>query len=250
MTEEITIKAFKAKDDPIRCAEFVRNHRRVLESFGIANVTTNNEYWCYDPDTYVIVAESWRHGMIGGIRVEVNRGSRTLPIEKAIFSMDEKIKPILSDYAIQGVGEVCGLWNSSSFNNMGLPLLLSFAAVSISNQIGIRSLTCLVAHYTLRHALKVGFTLIEDVGDGGTFTYPIPSIKAIAMIIPDSFLLENASVPNRKKLFSLRIRPAQQRIEQLGEKPMTVTYDLMVDRSIIPIQSYRAIQRVWLKHSA
>lgn len=250
MRQEITIRAFKATDDPIGCAEFVRNHRAILESFGITNVTTNNETWCTDTDTYVIVAESPTHGMVGGIRVEVSRGGRTLPIEEALFDLDHRIKPTISEYAKGGIGEVCGLWNSESFNSMGLPLLLSFAAVSISNQLGIKSLTCLVAHYTLRHALKVGFSLMEEVGDGGTFTYPIPSIKAIAMLIPDAVLLENAAPANRHKLFSLRIRPEQLREEHTGSIPLLVQYDLLIDRRVIPIQSYQAIQREWLKHSA
>ena len=74
--ERITFKAFHAPDEPELCAEFLREHRRVLEDFGIANVTTNTADWTSDPDTYVIVAISEKQGMVGGIRVEVDKDNK------------------------------------------------------------------------------------------------------------------------------------------------------------------------------
>ncbi|MEZ4738192.1 MAG: hypothetical protein R2818_02285 [Flavobacteriales bacterium] len=78
--EQLTFKAFRAISEPELCAEFLRQHRKVLEDFGIPNVTTNNDDWISDPDTYVIVAISDKEGMVGGIRVEIATDDRECPL--------------------------------------------------------------------------------------------------------------------------------------------------------------------------
>ncbi|MCB0763476.1 MAG: hypothetical protein KDB84_02145, partial [Flavobacteriales bacterium] len=162
--EKLVFRAFRAVDEPDTCATFIREHVRVLEDFGITNVTTNTESWTRDPNTYVIVAISDELGMVGGIRVQVARSGEPLPMEQALSKMDPAIIPSLAALLPEGNAEVCGLWNANRFAARGLPSLLAFAAVSLANQLGIRSMVCLVAHYTLRHALRVGFTVMGDVG--------------------------------------------------------------------------------------
>ncbi|MCB0765504.1 MAG: hypothetical protein KDB84_12400, partial [Flavobacteriales bacterium] len=125
----------------------------------------------------------------------------------------------------------------------GLPSLLAFAAVSLANQLGIRSMVCLVAHYTLRHALRVGFTVMGDVGEEGTFTYPIPSIKAIAMVIPDVITLTTAHIAQRQQLFSLRLRPAQLRIENVSGTDLMICYDLSLGGLLVDLTTYQGIWR-------
>lgn len=248
--DKLTFRAFKAVDDPESCAMFLKKHRAVLEVFGIPNVSTNNEKWCTDPDTYVIVAESAEHGMVGGIRVEVSWGGRCLPMSDALRKIDGRIDERIERLAEHGTGEVCGLWTAMSFNSRGLPLQLSFAAVSLGNQLGIRSMTCLVAHYTLRHALRVGFTIMEDIGDGGTFTYPIPSIKAIAMVIPDIISMDTASLTSRQFIMSLRIRPDQKRLEVQNNMVQEVNYALHLDRKVLSMAPYRIISEERLRYTA
>lgn len=239
--ETLTLKAFRAVDEPGLCAEFLRQHRKVLEDFGITNVTTNNEAWTQDPETYVIVAISDVEGMVGGIRIEVDHETRELPIRTALFKLDHRIDRELSQLRTSGNAEICGLWNANSYSSKGLPTLLAFAAVSLANQIGIRSLVCLVAHYTLRHALKAGFTIMEGIGDGGTFTYPIPSIKAIAMVIPDAIALSTAPLVHRQQLLSLRLRPSQERIDILNGKPVRLKYDLWLAGKVIDLGAYKEV---------
>lgn len=240
--ETLTIKAFKATDEPGLCAEFLRGHRKVLEDFGIPNVTTNTEAWTTDPDTYVIVAISSVQGMVGGIRVELGMEGRHLPIHEALVKMDPTIHMTLEELRFRGNAEVCGLWNANSYSTKGLPTLLAFAAVSLANQIGLNTLVCLVAHYTLRHALKAGFTIMEHLGDGGTFTYPIPSIKAIAMVIPDVIGLGTTVSPFRQQLLSLRLRPEQQRVQVLGGEAITIDYQLCLGGRLIDLSAYRSIE--------
>lgn len=240
--ETLTFKAFRASDEPELCAEFLREHRKVLEDFGITNVTTNTAAWTKDPDTFVIVAISDRAGMVGGIRLEVDREGRHLPIHDALSRMDPNVHMALERLRHNGNAEVCGLWNANRYSAKGLPTLLAFAAVSLANQIGTRSLVCLVAHYTLRHALKAGFTIMEELGEGGTFTYPIPSIKAIAMVIPDAISLSAATSPYRHQLLSLRLRPEQRRTETLNGETTLLVYQLCIGCKVLDMSAYRAIE--------
>lgn len=246
----IAIRAFRAVDEPETCSEFLRQHRKVLEDFGIEHVNTNNADWAKDPDTYLIVAESPTLGMIGGLRIELLKEGRKLPIVDALEKLDRRIEQSVRQWSGNGCAEICGLWNSSKFTNRGLPTLLGYAAVAIANQIHVGSMVCLIAHYTLRHALKVGFTIMEDVGDGGTFTYPIPSIKAIAMVMPDTLLLTEASHRHRLPVLSLRMRPVQQRVEQPGAETLVVDYHLQLDTKVIDISAYREVIEQRLRFSA
>ena len=239
--EQLTFKAFRAVSEPALCVEFLRQHRKVLEDFGIQNVSTNTDTWTKDPDTYVIVAISDIHGMVGGIRVEVGRTGRKLPLEQALYHLDDRIALTLEEFRPNGNAEVCGLWNANHYSSKGLPSMLAFAAVSLANQIGLRSLVCLVAHYTLRHAVKAGFTIIEDVGQAGTFTYPIPSIKAIAMVIPDAITLRTAPFPYRQQLLSLRLRPEQERVELLNGEAVLIKYQLYIEGQVLDMTTYQSI---------
>lgn len=240
--ETIRFKAFRATDDPALCAEFLRQHRKVLEDFGITNVTTNTEAWTSDPQTYVIAAISDQVGMVAGIRVEMDHADRALPIEDALRKLDPKIVGVLAEMRASGNGEVCGLWNANSHGSFGLPALLAFAAVSLANQIPAAKLVCLVAHYTVRHALKAGFVPMKELGEDGTFTYPIPSIKAIAMVIPDALSLATAPPLLRKDLISLRLRPRQEKLILVQDRPVRLVYDLHLDPSAPEQVLYRAIE--------
>jgi hypothetical protein len=246
----LTIRAFKAVDEPETCAQFIAQHRKVLEDFGIAHVNTNTDSWVTDPDVYVIIAEAPGQGMVGGLRLELANDLRRLPMVEALEKLDGRIGRSVSKWAEGGCAEICGLWNSNQYAGRGLPTLLGYAAVAIANQVGVRSLVCLIAHYTLRHALRVGFTIMEDIGEEGTFTYPIPSIKAIALVMPDAILLNHAQNRHRLPVLSLRMRPNQVRIEQPAHEPIMVHYALQLDSLLIDMAAYQELNDYRLKYTA
>lgn len=248
MEEKLLIRAFRAPDEPETCEEFLREHRRVLEDFGITNVSTNTNAWCMDPNTYVLVAMTTEGRMVGGIRVEI-AGNRALPIADALRKLDPRIDKEVNDLASHGTAEVCGLWNANDYSSRGIPNVLSLAAVSIGNQLPIRSMVCLVAHYTLRHALRAGFNMMEAVGEAGTFTYPIPSIKALAMVIPDVRSLDSSPAAVRRNIMSLRLRPDQVRSERPAQVDLELTYSLLLDRSAPTAGPYALIQQAHLEHA-
>lgn len=248
--ERIKIRAFKAVDEPATCLEFIKQHRKVLEDFGISHINTNTDKWIHDPDTYVIIAESPTMGMVGGLRIEVANAHRPLPIIEAIAPLDPNIGRVMRHWEAEGCGEICGLWNANRFAGRGLPTVLGYAAVAIANQIGVKSLICLIAHYTLRHALRVGFTIMEGVGEEGTFSYPIPSIKAIALVMADTILLDGARNTHRLPVISLRVRPKQERVEQVATDPILVEYDLQLDTHFVDFRAYHELHVERLRHSA
>ncbi|HRH69757.1 MAG: hypothetical protein JNL43_01560 [Flavobacteriales bacterium] len=225
----VTIHAFRAIDNADLCTAYIREHRRVLEDFGVLQAVPSDHAWMMDPDCIVLLASHRELGLVGGIRIEHAKPGSKLPMEKSIAPFDPTIAEIIAPFAANGCGEICGLWNANRFAGHGVPLLLSMAAVSVAHQVGLKSLTCFVAHYTLRHALKVGFQILETVGDGGAFNYPVPRIKSFAMVIPDTILLEGAPSAFRERLISLRCRPIQERIESPTGLPYLVRYVLHVD---------------------
>ena len=123
-------------------------------------------------------------------------------------------------------------------------------ADDLSSQLGLRSMVCLIAHYTLHHALKVGFTLLDEVGDGGTFSYPIPSIKAIALYVPDVISVDQAQSRHRQRVISLRLRPDQIAVEEPVDKPMTVDYRLNLRQSAHEIDQFQDILASRLRFTA
>ena len=246
----VTIHAFRAIDEPALCTDYIREHRRVLEDFGVLQAVPSDHTWMRDPDCIVLLASHRNLGLVGGIRIERAKPGSSLPMERSIQPFDPSITQTIAPYAAEGCGEICGLWNAHRFAGHGVPLLLSMAAVSVAHQVGLKSLTCFVAHYTLRHALKVGFQILETVGDGGAFNYPVPQIKSFAMVIPDTILLEGAPTAYRERLISLRCRPLQERMESPTGISYPVRYLLHVDADQRDLAVYGSIASEHLRQCA
>ncbi|MFN6115498.1 MAG: hypothetical protein ACK46G_08540 [Flavobacteriales bacterium] len=226
MNDLITIRAFRPEEDPESYNAYVEGHRSVLTEMGVLSVVKPGGLQEPPEGTVILVAEHNALGMVGGLRIERASSRHRLPIQQALVSLEPCIDEVIGDLTEDGCGEICGLWNTSRFAGRGVPLLLSEAAVSMVHHLGMRHLVCFVAHYTLRHALKVGFQLLDSLGDGGAFNYPIPRIKSFAMVIPDTVLLSTAPGNWRTRILSLRCRPFQDRIEAPTGIPYAVRYRL------------------------
>jgi hypothetical protein len=98
--------------------------------------------------------------------------------------------------------------------------------------------------------LKVGFQILENVGDGGAFNYPVPRIKSFAMIIPDTILLEGSPTAHRERIISLRCRPIQERVESPAGIPFPVRYVLHVDTGRHDLSIYGRIALEHLRQCA
>jgi hypothetical protein len=203
---EIRIRAFRAVDDPVTCQKFIDGHRTVLEHHGIQKVTSSNDEWAQNPAVFVIVVESMDgQKLYGGSRVHAANGITPLPIEDATGYMDSKIYDIVAEYAQNGTGELCGLWNSKEVAGLGVGSIFpSIAAVVIAEQIGLTTMFSLCSPATVRFNQWIGSDVLKTVGNDGTFYYPKLDLLATAVFLSDAVTLTHAHPREREKMLQLR----------------------------------------------
>jgi hypothetical protein len=248
--DTITLKAFSAPQSPSLCAEFLSEHAKVLADFGIPQTVAPDTSWTLDPHCFVIVALHKELGMVGGIRLQMDKPGKPLPMATVIENMDPRITAELDRLSAYGNGEVCGLWNANRYANKGIPILLSLAVTAIATQAEARRMVCFVAHYTKKHPSRNGFIVMQGVGDNGSFDYPIPRIKSIAMVNPDTVLLPYATIEQRQQIFSLRLRPRQSKMECPSGTELMIEYDLAMGQQVIDMVAYQGINQERLRHTA
>ncbi|MEO8588338.1 MAG: hypothetical protein ABI432_03130 [Flavobacteriales bacterium] len=226
-TELITLRAFRAVDDPGRCAMYVSEHTKVLEDIGVFNVLKPDMGWCSDPNVVVLVAEHPVLGMVAGIRVHKASFGVELPMQRSIAALDRSIAGRLAELLPDGNAEIAGLWNAHRFSGHGIPMLLMESAVSVASQIGVRSLVTFIAEYVAPYASRTGFIMMDSLKNGGDFVYPVPGIRTHAMILPDVLTMTAAKPGDRHRILSLRLRPYQLRAECPKQTPFGVRYELL-----------------------
>jgi len=206
MENEIRIRAFRAPDDIDTCRKFIIGHKRVLEIYGISNISTNTEDWIYSRSIFVVVVETLDgEKLYGGARVQVADGVTPLPIEVATGKMDPSIYSIVREKAQFGTGELSGLWNSKEVAGLGIGSIFpSRVSVVIAEQIGLTSMFSLCSPTTVRFNQWIGSKVLETVGNDGTFYYPKLDLVATACFLEDVTTLKDAHPREREKMLFLR----------------------------------------------
>lgn len=180
-----TVKVFKAIDDFDLCLKFAAGHKKVLEDFGVKNVTSSNHSWMDDPDTYCIVYMDEMGAMVGGIRVEMATEEHRMPISSAISKYDDKILTFIDAHKAGGIGEVCGMWTDRRVAGLGVGHgLVRFAVYTITNTFMGKGI-CLVTEFTKVIVEKFGFIVANEFGLNGTFEYPDARYIATVMVLHD-----------------------------------------------------------------
>ena len=243
--ERISLRAFRAPDEPALCKEFLAEHRKVLTDIGVNTLVGQDEAWTRDPLCFVIVARHDTAGMVGGIRLQLAAKDVNLPMTDSIAHSDPRVHRVMEELLPWGNGEVCGLWAAHRFLGKGVPGLLSKAVTTIAVAAGAGRMVCFVAHYTQKYPAKNGFVVMETVGDNGFFpSYPIPRITTIAMVNPDTRLLEHASLEHRLSIYSLRLRQEQTRLETFGDTTLEVAYNLCINAQVKDLHAYQQIKEL------
>lgn len=226
----IKIRAFRAIDDYDACQRFIVGHQKVLENIGVKKVTSSKNEWAENPAAFVIIVESLDGSKVyGGARVHVSGGTQPLPIEEATGFMDKTIYDVVNDYAYNGTGEICGLWNSREVAGMGIgSVFLTRACVAISSQIRLQSLFALCAPYTVKMAESVGYHLLDKVGNKGTFYYPKLDLVATAMLLEDVQTIVRAEPEERNHIMAMRSALNGLRIEILRAKELEIDFQLEI----------------------
>jgi hypothetical protein len=225
--ERITLRAFRAVDDPVSCAEFVRQHVKVLEDIGVFTALQPDLSWCLDPNVTVLVAEHELLGMVAGIRLHRAGYDAPLPMERCMAGLADGIGRDLALLTPGGNAEIAGLWNAHRFAGRGIPKLLMGSAVAIASQLNLRTLVTFIAEYVAPYAAISGFVPMRQLPNDGIFTYPVPGIKTHAMILPDVLTLSKAGNDDRHRIVSLRLRTHQVRYEQPRSTLLQVHYALL-----------------------
>jgi hypothetical protein len=224
----IQIRAFRPCDEPEICLDYIEGHRRVLEDYGIINITSYNKEWLNNPHIAGVIAEL-DGKMVGGIRVQTADGIHPLPVEAAVGKMDPKVHDLVTRYRLDGgSGELCGLWNAKNVAGRGISMLLVRAAISIINQLKFRTLLGICGPYSLDMFKRVGFEIDYSLGDGGNFIYPTPEYIAYVLGILNAETLDSSLPYDREKMLDLRKNPDQIRIETGPKDDMEVNYLLTV----------------------
>ena len=222
------IRVYKAVDEIDTSLRFVEGHRKMLEAYGVAKVTSASEAWIDDPDTYVIIAESCDdQRILGGTRIQVRTPSMKLPMEDAIAKVDKNIYSYVDRIGDYNVAEFCGLFNSKEVAGYGIgSMFLGRVAIAIASQIGVKYLMGLCSPATLRNSARVGFEILRDLGINGKFYYPKEGLIATSLIINDLDNLPNADPHERERIFDLRRNPTQQTMEKGPKGELEIVYEI------------------------
>lgn len=229
----IHLRAYRAIEEESSCLNFAHGHRKVLEGFNLGNITTNNYDWAYNPNVYVVEAVDPETGeLLGGIRVQVADGIHDLPVEEAVQHFDPKVSDMVKHYALNGgTSELCGLWNSrTKAPNTGITMNLVIAGIAICNQLPITSIFTIVASYTLKIALRLGYRVETSLGDNGEFSYPNSNyIARVLSMNPQT--LDHTYAVIKERILELRDNPFLERTEVIKDTQRIVyTHELSLNR--------------------
>ncbi|HXC04965.1 MAG TPA: GNAT family N-acetyltransferase [Bacteroidia bacterium] len=224
----LKIRSFYPLDEQSVCLEYVEGHRKVLEDYGILNVTSYNKDWIRHAYTHGVVAELDGH-LVGGIRVQIADGQTPLPVETAVGKMDPGVYALVVKHLLDGgTGELCGLWNAKEVAGKGVSLLLVRAAISIINQLRFRTLLGICAEYSLPMFTRVGFVIDRTLGNNGDFIYPTEEYLAKVVGIMNAETLATSSDYDRMRMLELRAHPRTIVMENGPKGEFEVEYDLLV----------------------
>src|SRR5215217_7492590 len=100
------IRAYKSPDDVESSLRYIDGHKKVLEAYGVKQVTSASHDWLYDKNTYVIIVESENGDKIyGGGRIQIRSTEMKLPMEGAIAKIDDRIYGYMDNLEEQRVAE-------------------------------------------------------------------------------------------------------------------------------------------------
>jgi len=239
--KSITIEAFRAVDNFELCQEFMIGHRKVLDSYKVPKITSDNNSWAKNKDVYVIVVRTVKGEIVGGARIHVKNEQFVLPMEKAFSEKHPDFKKWMNEFENVRVGEMCGLWNAKVIANSGVSLLLTRSIMAksgivIANQLKLNVLLSLCAPWTVSLVKEFGFSIATGIGNKGSYPYPKPDLPATVMYIKDTEELPSASPVQRSKVLNLRHVPVQKEIEKKNKVQMEVNYNLLIPNFEAPLQ--------------
>lgn len=228
----VKVEVYKAIDHFPECKEFIIGHRKVLQIFDIANITSASLEWAFSPSsTIILIRRTDNNKLIGGARLQRSDPKLALPMEDAVTEIDSTIHEYIIDKENHGgVAEICGLWNTREGAKLGVgSKFLTRAVFAVAIQLEIKSVVMLCAPSTVNMAINIGCDIIDTLGDSGKFYYPKLDLIATTMIKKNMFDLSNLVEEEREYISDLLKNPVQikKSINKKGQM-VEVDYNLIV----------------------
>lgn len=231
MIKRVEISVFPSHLRPIDCDRYIEGHKKVLEAYGVTQVTSAKYDWKERTSTYIVMVEEMEtKRMLGGARIQLAEEGHPLPIEMAINELDPAIFTLVKEKAVRGTAEFCGLWNSREVAGYGIgSAILGRVGVAMLEPLNLGSMFILGSPATVRAGQSVGFEVVRSLGINGTFYYPKEDLLATAMIVGDPAAIPGADPVSREAIFSLRKIPVQTTTEKGPKGILEAHYNLVLE---------------------
>ena len=113
----------------------------VLRRYGIANITSANQEWWGDHNTYALLLHDRDTGEpLGGVRLQRWGNGLPLPLESALGPVDARVHARVAGFAARGVGELCGFWCSPKVRGFDLGSRLTCMGIALAAQVQTNTL--------------------------------------------------------------------------------------------------------------
>ena len=199
----------RASQDTRLCNRLLNGHKRVLEAYGIKNLSSFRTDWFRRDDVYVIaVLTPDGERVLAGARLQPGSVANDFPLHQAVGHLDDQVGEFLASIIPEGAYELNALWNSIELAGMGLgsEFLIEVAMAALP-LMDAHHLIALTSPVTRRWREKHGWRLREELGDQGYFVYPKPSLRASIEHYKHPEFESNVQREVQELMASIRKRP-------------------------------------------
>ena len=175
-----TLHVFASADDPDLSQRFADGHRAVLQASGITNLTSFGEDWVGDADTTLFLLTcNDDETLLSGMRLQRRREEYLLPMERAVGGDHPEVSQRLDSQMQEGCGEFCALWSRRETAMAGIGMLpMACVGLGLMPRLDIRHGYAFMGTNMRPIQRELGFTILEEWGEEGQFSYPAPPIRS------------------------------------------------------------------------
>lgn len=221
-SKEFIIRMLRSIDHPEVARKFAQEQLAVLKLFGVKGVTSAQQAWQSDPNTYMFTAEDVSTGeLVAGMRLDMQSASKPIPMSEALTHISAEFNDVVDNLTPLGLAEGCGWWVREGYAGLGLPGILLRAGVSISPRLGINYIVGFPHQHTKPIMSKYGFIAVDVIGENGSFIYPDERYRSTVVEL-NTQTLHTTPKAERERIFSLRNNP----ILEAQEGDLTLQYCL------------------------
>ena len=119
--DEAIVLMSRASHDPQLCKRLLDGHKRVLEAYGIKNLSSFRTDWFRRDDVWIIaVLTPDGERVLAGARMQPGLVANDFPLHQAVGHVDPNVGAFLEEIIPDKAYELNALWNSIELAGMGL----------------------------------------------------------------------------------------------------------------------------------